>query len=93
MSTGIAPQRTPRIHDLGTAIRMRREECGLTRAQLAERAGIHVTYVSHLEAERRYPGWQVFCALSAALEIRLSLLIRRAEDLQLPNGARGPWPR
>jgi len=75
------PKLAPRVRGLGTALRQRREECGLTQAQLAERAELHCTYVSHLENARRYPGWQVLCALSTALEIRVSLLIRRAEDL------------
>ena len=83
MSTDLKPQPAPRIHDLGKAIRMRREECGLTQAQLAELAALHCTYVSLLENARRYPCWKVLCALSTALEIKLSALIRCAEDLQV----------
>jgi transcriptional regulator with XRE-family HTH domain len=74
------PADTPRIGGLGAAIRLRREERQLTQDQLAERAGLHSSYVSFLENERRHPCWETLCALSAALEIRLSLLIRRAED-------------
>jgi transcriptional regulator with XRE-family HTH domain len=70
-----------RIRGLGAAIRQRREECQLTQEQLAEQAGLHDSYVSFLENDRRYPCWDVLCALSAALDIRLSLLIRQAEDL------------
>jgi transcriptional regulator with XRE-family HTH domain len=69
-----------RINGLGAAIKRHRQACHLTQAQLAAQAGIHVTYVSHLEAGRSHPGWEVLCALSAALEIRLSDLIRKAED-------------
>lgn len=75
------PADAPRIGSLGAAIRRRREECQLTQDQLAERAGLHGSYVSFLENERRYPCWDALCALSAALEIRLSLLIGKAEDL------------
>jgi len=71
----------PRIHDLGSALRKRRIECGLTQAELAWRAELHWTYVSHLENARRHPGWRVICALSEALEIRPSVLVRNAEDL------------
>lgn len=70
-----------RVRGLGAAIRQRREECHLTQDQLAERAGLHDSYVSFIENDRRYPGWDVLCALSAALDIRLSHLIREAEDL------------
>lgn len=70
---------TPRISGLGRTIKRRRQERLLTQAQLAERANIHVTYVSHLETDRSFPCWEVLCALSAALEIRLSALIREAE--------------
>jgi transcriptional regulator with XRE-family HTH domain len=41
--------------------------------QLAERASLHDSYVSVIENDRRFPSWEVLCALSAALEIRLSL--------------------
>lgn len=34
---------------LGTAIRHYREEAGLTQAELAQRAGIHRSYLSELE--------------------------------------------
>jgi len=70
-----------RIRGLGAAIRQRREECHLTQEQLAERASLHDSYVSFLENNRRYPCWDALCALSAALDIQLSLLIRQAEEL------------
>lgn len=75
------PGETVRLCTLGVAIRQRREACHLTQEQLAERANLHESYVSFLENGRRYPCWDVLCALSAALEIRLSLLIREAEDV------------
>jgi hypothetical protein len=37
--------------------------------------------VSVLENGHRYPCWDALCALSAAFEIRLSLLIGMAEDV------------
>ena len=74
---------TARLCTLGIAIRQRREACHLTQEQLAERANLHESYVSFLENGHRYPCWDALCALSAALEIRLSLLIGMAEDLQI----------
>lgn len=35
--------------DVGTAIRMRRRELGLTQIELADRVGVGITYVSNLE--------------------------------------------
>lgn len=67
---------------IGAAIRRHREKCKLTQHQLAARVGLHCTYVSFLENERRYPSWPVLCDLSAALDIRPSSLIRDAEDLR-----------
>lgn len=79
---------TVRLCTLGVAIRQRREACRLTQEQLAERAHLHASYVSFLENGHRYPCWDALCALSAALEIRLALLISTAEDLQLDRQQR-----
>jgi transcriptional regulator with XRE-family HTH domain len=81
MAAQAKPRDRTRIRGLGTAIRKRRKECRLTQEQLAERAGLHDSYVSVIENDQRFPSWEVLCALSAALEIKLSLLIREAEDL------------
>ncbi len=35
--------------DIGTVIRMRRRELGLTQVELADRVGVGITYVSNLE--------------------------------------------
>lgn len=66
---------------LGPAIQRHRKRCRLTQAQLAERAGLHSTTVSHIENERRFPSWPALWDLSAALEVRPSLLVREAEEL------------
>jgi transcriptional regulator with XRE-family HTH domain len=81
MAAQAKPRDRMRIPGLGAAIRKRREECQLTQEQLAERAGLHDSYVSVIENDRRFPSWEVLCTLSAALDIRLSLLIGEAEDL------------
>lgn len=81
MPTQAKPRDGVRIHGLGVAIKQRRKQCQMTQEQLAERAKLHESYVSFLENGHRYPCWDALCALSAALEIRLSLLIRAAEDL------------
>jgi transcriptional regulator with XRE-family HTH domain len=70
------------ILEMGTAIRRRRKKCDLTQEQLAERSGLHISHISFLESGRRHPSWQSLCALSAALGIRPSLLMREAEDLE-----------
>lgn len=84
------PVKPVRLCALGVAIRQQREACHLTQKQLAKRAKLRESQVGLLESGRRYPCWDVLCALSAALEIRLSLLIHQAEDLQRGSPACGP---
>ena len=45
------------------------------------REGVPMRYRAIHENDRRYPSWEALCMLSAVLEIRLSLLIRMAEEL------------
>lgn len=81
MEAQATPRKTMRIAGLGAAIRRRRRECHLTQEQLAERTGVHSSHVSFIENDLRYPSWETLCALSVALDIKLSLLVREAEEL------------
>lgn len=53
---------------LGLAIRSRREELELTRKQLAERAGLSLVTVHHIEIGRRLPSLDSLDLLAMALE-------------------------
>lgn len=70
---------TPDIRErFGTAVKFRREELGLTQEELAERAGIHRTYLSDIERGGRNPSLVNIERLSLALDLELSSLFLRA---------------
>jgi transcriptional regulator with XRE-family HTH domain len=71
------------LKNLGNAIRARRSEIdGLSQEGLADLAGMHRTYVSEIERGLRNPSYRNLVRLSAALEIPLSQLVARAEQLE-----------
>ncbi|RAY16005.1 XRE family transcriptional regulator [Actinomadura craniellae] len=59
--------------ELGEAVRSRREELGLTQAQLAERAGLKQPAVARFEAGGTMPTIPMLERLAEALEMRLSV--------------------
>jgi len=65
---------------LGQAVAQSRQQAGLTQAQLAEKAGLHATYLSGVENGSRNPTWTVLSQLSQALGLKLSELVKRAEE-------------
>lgn len=56
--------------DVGTRIRLRRQELRMTQAQLAKRLGVHPATVRAWELNRNFPGRHQG-ALEAVLRIRL----------------------
>jgi transcriptional regulator with XRE-family HTH domain len=56
-----------------------REAMGLSRAALAEKAGLHQTYIGLLERGERSPNLDTANAIAEALWIPLSKLIGEAE--------------
>ena len=69
----------PSHEALGLAIRELRGEAGLTQAQLAEKTKHPISYVSELENGKRNPTWTVLTEFAAALGVKLSELVGRAE--------------
>jgi transcriptional regulator with XRE-family HTH domain len=63
----------------GYAVRLRREEMGLTQEDLADRANIHRTYLSDLERGTRNVSLINIDRLAAALELPASELFKRME--------------
>lgn len=59
-----------------------RRELHLTQAQLAEKLGMSVSYIGHIEAEnsRSFPTLDTLISISEALDIPLYLLFVREED-------------
>ena len=63
----------------GFAVKLRREELGLTQEDLAERAGIHRTYLSDVERGGRNVSLVNIERLAAALSLLISELFRLVE--------------
>jgi transcriptional regulator with XRE-family HTH domain len=51
----------------------------MTQADLAQRSGLHVTYISGIERGRRNPTWTVILALCEALNTTAAELAARAD--------------
>ena len=60
-------------------VKRRREEKGLSRAALAEMAGLHQTYIGLLEREERSPNLDTARAIADALGLPLAQMIAEAE--------------
>jgi transcriptional regulator with XRE-family HTH domain len=73
--------RTPQVA-LGRAIRLRREELGLTQEALADAANMDVTSIRGLERGIANPTWDVADRVSRALELALYELASRADELE-----------
>jgi transcriptional regulator with XRE-family HTH domain len=63
----------------GRAIRLSRERLGLSQEEFAERANVYRTYVSSIELGKVNVGIEVANSIAAALGLRLSQLVRKAE--------------
>jgi len=66
--------------ELGEAVRRRREELGLTQAQLAERAGLKQPAVARFEAGGTMPTIPMLERLAAALGMRLTLELQPSSE-------------
>lgn len=67
---------------LGNAVRSIRRREGLSQEELASRAGIHLTWVSHIESGRRNPGWSTVARVASALGVTMVELAAAAERLE-----------
>lgn len=71
--TSIAPR-------LGRVVRTHRSAAGLSQEALADRSGLHRTYISLLERGLRNPSIDVLVTLAAVLGVPASQLLAEAED-------------
>lgn len=65
---------------LGAHLRALRRERNLTQEQLAERANVHPTYITRIEAGRSMPALDVLTRLAAALGVSTAELVRVVEQ-------------
>jgi transcriptional regulator with XRE-family HTH domain len=70
----------------GARLRELREHAGLTQAQLAERAGLHLSAVTRYEHGRREPTLATASLLATALGVPVDELLK-------PGAAEAPRPR
>ena len=63
----------------GAAVRQRRMAAGLSQETLAERAGLHPTYVSMVERAVRNPTLDVSAGIAEALKVALPKLLDEAQ--------------
>jgi len=63
-------------------VKKHREKRKLSRAVLAEKSGLHQTYIGLLERGERSPNLDTAKAIAKALNISLGKLIAKAERLQ-----------
>jgi len=70
----------PLVRALGHVVREVRKERRLTQDELGLRAGIHPTWVSHIESGRVNPTFLNLARVSKGLGIRTSELVSRVEE-------------
>ena len=69
-----------RVRAFGAAVRIRREELGLSQEALGYKAKVHRTYVSDVERGARNPTVRVMWKLADALDTKPSVLLGIAEE-------------
>ncbi len=79
--SGVRISQTPQVA-LGRAIRLRREEIGLTQEALADATDLDATSIRGLERGVANPTWDVADRVSRALGLALHELARKAEELE-----------
>ena len=70
----------------GEELKKARKESGLTQEKLAARAGLHYTYISLLETNKKSPTLDSLFRICKALGISAASLIERVEKRQSNQG-------
>lgn len=69
----------PIASTFGSVLREKREAAGISQEQLADRAGLHRTYVSLIERGKRTASIEVLRRVASALGLRMTDLIDETE--------------
>ncbi|HEY7309662.1 MAG TPA: helix-turn-helix transcriptional regulator [Gemmataceae bacterium] len=69
-------------------LRELRAQAGLSQKELADKAGIVLSAVGHLEAGRRSPSWETVLALCAALGVDCTAFTIEPKETQAPQRGR-----
>ena len=70
-----SPQRSRRRPLVGTQVRRLRTERGLTLAQVRDRTGLNVGYLSQVETDKASPSLETLAALADALDVPITWLL------------------
>jgi transcriptional regulator with XRE-family HTH domain len=73
--------KSPQHVALGSAIRELRNNAGISQEYLADRSDMHRTYVGGIERGERNASFGNLLKLADALDVRLSVVVARSEDL------------
>jgi transcriptional regulator with XRE-family HTH domain len=73
METSSGPYRIYTPESLGAAIRHYRKEAGISQAELAERAGLHRTYLSNIESGKETEQVRRILRILRQLGVRMTL--------------------
>jgi transcriptional regulator with XRE-family HTH domain len=74
------PLPNPLLVGLGEAIRARRDELGISQERLSLDSGVHRNYIGGIERAERRPTVATIAVLAAALSVRPSELLAKAEE-------------
>jgi len=73
---------------LGSAIRSKRNDLGISQEELADRAGLHRTYISDIERGARNLSLESIDKLATALQISIASLFSNAGRLHVAHGTK-----
>ncbi|MAF87193.1 MAG: transcriptional regulator [Pseudomonas sp.] len=76
----VKPHQSPLVHVFAENVRHKRQELGLSQEELAERAGVHRTYVGMLERSEKNVTIYNIERIALALGVEPALLLTRTES-------------
>ena len=74
---------------LGTRIRLKRKEMGITQAEMAELCGVSVPFIGHIERGSRAPSMGSFLGICRVLRVTPDLLLQDYIDFEVMENAHG----
>ena len=73
---------------LGTRIRLKRKEMGITQAEMAERCGVSVPFIGHIERGSRAPSMESFLVICRVLHVTPDFLLQDYIEFEVMENAR-----
>ena len=73
---------------LGTRIRLKRKEMGITQAEMAERCGVSVPFIGHIERGSRAPSMESFLGICRVLHVTPDFLLQDYIEFEVMENAR-----